>query len=113
MPQHTTICKDHTDDHPAKACGPYSNPPHSRTHVVDPHLPCSEDDVSRAKNQLKATILYSQDGTTGVAEDIGRNLLVYGRRIPKAELFARIDAVDAATVKAVANRFILDQVCGR
>jgi hypothetical protein len=29
--------------------------------------------------------------------------------MPKAELFARIDAVDAATVKAVANRFILDQ----
>ena len=45
----------------------------------------------------------------GIAEDIGRNLLVYGRRMPKAELFARIDAVDAATVKAVANRFILDQ----
>jgi hypothetical protein len=29
--------------------------------------------------------------------------------MPKAELFARIDAVDAATVKAVANRFVLDQ----
>lgn len=45
-----------------------------------------------------------------MAEDIGRNLLVYGRRLPKAELFARIDAVDADTVKAVANRFLLDQV---
>ena len=29
--------------------------------------------------------------------------------MPKAELFARIDAVDSDTVKAVANRFILDQ----
>lgn len=45
----------------------------------------------------------------GVAEDIGRQLLVYGRRIPKAEMFARIDAVDAATIKAVADRFIYDQ----
>jgi processing peptidase subunit beta len=45
----------------------------------------------------------------GLAEDIGRNLLVYGRRMPKAELFARIDAVDASTIKAVARRFILDQ----
>ncbi|KAL4428026.1 hypothetical protein ABPG75_002115 [Micractinium tetrahymenae] len=68
-----------------------------------------EEDVARARNQLKASILFSQDGTTGIAEDIGRNLLVYGRRMPKAELFARIDAVDADTVKAVANRFILDQ----
>lgn len=37
-------------------------------------------------------------------------LLTYGRRIPAAELFARIDAVDASTVKRVANRFIFDQV---
>lgn len=68
-----------------------------------------EDDVARARNQLKASILFSQDGTTGIAEDIGRNLLVYGRRMPKAELFARIDAVDAETIKAVGQRFILDQ----
>lgn len=37
-------------------------------------------------------------------------LLTYGRRIPLAELFARIDAVDANTVKRVANRFIFDRV---
>jgi hypothetical protein len=46
---------------------------------------------------------------TDVAESIGRELLVYGRRIPKAEMFARIDAVDADTVRAVADRFIYDQ----
>ena len=37
-------------------------------------------------------------------------LLTYGRRIPFAELFARIDAVDPSTVKRVANRFIYDRV---
>jgi len=37
-------------------------------------------------------------------------MLAYGRRIPKAEMFARIDAVDADTVRAVADRFIYDQV---
>ena len=37
-------------------------------------------------------------------------MLTYGRRIPIPELFARIDAVDASTVKRVANRFIFDQV---
>lgn len=35
---------------------------------------------------------------------------MYGRRLPKAELFARIDAVDGATIRAVADRFIYDQV---
>lgn len=37
-------------------------------------------------------------------------LLTYGRRIPATELFARVDAVDASTIKRVANRFIFDQV---
>lgn len=45
----------------------------------------------------------------GAAEDIGRQMLVYGRRIPKAEMFARIDAVDAGVVKEVADRFLYDQ----
>ncbi len=34
-----------------------------------------------------------------MAEDIGRGLLVYGRRVPKAEIFARLDAVTAETIK--------------
>ncbi|KAF8408188.1 hypothetical protein HHK36_007330 [Tetracentron sinense] len=69
----------------------------------------SEADVTRARNQLKSSLLLHIDGTSPVAEDIGRQLLTYGRRIPFAELFARIDAVDASTVKRVANRFIFDQ----
>lgn len=69
----------------------------------------SEDDVTRARNQLKSSLMLHIDGTSPVAEDIGRQLLTYGRRIPFAELFARIDAVDASTVKRVANRFIFDR----
>lgn len=69
----------------------------------------SPTDVERAKNQLKASILFAADGTTGMAEDLGRSLLVYGRRVPKAELFARIDAVDADTVQQVAYRFFNDK----
>ncbi|KAG9134813.1 hypothetical protein Leryth_001112 [Lithospermum erythrorhizon] len=69
----------------------------------------SDEDVIRARNQLKSSLLLHIDGTSPVAEDIGRQLLTYGRRIPYAELFARIDAVDASTVKRVANRFIFDK----
>ncbi|GAY52805.1 hypothetical protein WN944_005604 [Citrus x changshan-huyou] len=69
----------------------------------------SEADVTRARNQLKSSLLLHIDGTSPVAEDIGRQLLTYGRRIPFAELFARIDSVDASTVKRVANRFIYDR----
>ncbi|GLT54853.1 hypothetical protein SLA2020_280160 [Shorea laevis] len=69
----------------------------------------SEADVIRARNQLKSSLMLHIDGTSPVAEDIGRQLLTYGRRIPFAELFARIDAVDASTIKRVANRFIFDK----
>ncbi|XVE68276.1 hypothetical protein DITRI_Ditri09bG0054600 [Diplodiscus trichospermus] len=69
----------------------------------------SEADVIRARNQLKSSLMLHIDGTSPVAEDIGRQLLTYGRRIPFAELFARIDAVDPSTVKRVANRFIYDR----
>ncbi|KAG6492721.1 probable mitochondrial-processing peptidase subunit beta, mitochondrial [Zingiber officinale] len=69
----------------------------------------SEDDVTRARNQLKSSLQLHIDGSSPIAEDIGRQILTYGRRIPVAELFARIDAVDASTVKRVANRFIFDQ----
>nr|XP_043635242.1 probable mitochondrial-processing peptidase subunit beta, mitochondrial [Erigeron canadensis] len=69
----------------------------------------TEDDVVRAQNMLKSSLLLHIDGTSPVAEDIGRQLITYGRRIPCAELFARIEAVDAATIKRVANRFIFDQ----
>ncbi|KAM7268291.1 hypothetical protein ACFE04_010457 [Oxalis oulophora] len=62
----------------------------------------SEADVIRARNQLKSSLLLHIDGTSPIAEDIGRQLLTYGRRIPFAELFARIDAVDASTDVAIA-----------
>ncbi|GMH33105.1 hypothetical protein BSKO_00939 [Bryopsis sp. KO-2023] len=68
-----------------------------------------EEEVTRAKNRLKTVMIFQTEGTTGTAEDIGRQMLVYGRRIPKAELFARIDAVNAETVKEVADRFLYDQ----
>lgn len=63
----------------------------------------------RAKNQLKsALLLTTTDNTTAAAEDIGRQLLVYGRRIPREEIFARIDAVTTESLKQVANRFFYD-----
>ncbi|KAK5835186.1 hypothetical protein PVK06_010873 [Gossypium arboreum] len=72
----------------------------------------SEADVIRARNQLKSSLMLHTDGTSPVAEDIGCQLLTYGRRIPYAELFARIDAVDPAAIKRVANRFFYDRDMG-
>ncbi|KAG0485061.1 hypothetical protein HPP92_009140 [Vanilla planifolia] len=69
----------------------------------------SEEEVMRARNQLKSCLLLHIDGSTAVAENNGRQMLTYGRVVPFPELFARIDAVDASTIKEMARMFIINQ----
>jgi processing peptidase subunit beta len=69
----------------------------------------SDFEIERAKNQLKTTIaMQLGDGTSAVCEDIGRQVLTYGRRLAVEELFARIDAVDIVAVNRVAYDYIHD-----
>jgi processing peptidase subunit beta len=58
---------------------------------------------------LKAALLTHLDDSSAVAEDIGRQLLTYGRRMSPAELFARVDAVDAKAVKEACMKYVYDQ----
>ena len=69
------------------------------------------DDASlaAAKAQLKYKMLTAVDGTTATAEEIGKQMLVYGRRMPLAETFARIDMIEADDVTRVADKVIWDQ----
>ena len=63
-----------------------------------------ENLLNEAKNQLKISMLSQLDGSTVICEEIGRQMLTYGRRMHATEVIARIDAVDAEAVKATANR---------
>lgn len=69
----------------------------------------TESEVARAKNLLKTNMLLQLDGSTPICEDIGRQMLCYNRRIPIPELEARIDAVNAETVREVCTRYIYDK----
>ena len=60
----------------------------------------SDEEVARARAQLKASLMMGLDGSSAVCEDIGRQMLTYGRRLTPAEVFLRIDSVDAAAVPA-------------
>lgn len=74
--------------------------------IYDPKI----EDVTRAKQALKSSLLlHNESSTSSAAEEIGRQLITYGRRIPRAELFARIDAVTPDTVKATAWKYIRDE----
>jgi len=69
----------------------------------------TDQEVERAKTQLKANMLMQLDSFSNIAEDIGRQMLTYGRRMSSAEVFARIDAITTCDIKATANKIINDE----
>jgi processing peptidase subunit beta len=69
----------------------------------------SDEDVQRACSMLKASILASSEGTNATCEEIGRQLVGFGRHLSLAEMFARIDQVDSNTVRRVAGEIINDR----
>ena len=66
-------------------------------------------EVERAKAQLKASILLSLDGTTAVAEDIGRQIITTGRRLSPEEVERVIGQITEKDVMEFANRRLWDQ----
>ncbi|XP_010723172.1 mitochondrial-processing peptidase subunit beta isoform X1 [Meleagris gallopavo] len=69
----------------------------------------TENEVARARNLLKTNMLLQLDGSTPICEDIGRQMLCYKRRIPIPELEARIEAIDAQTIREVCTKYIYNK----
>jgi processing peptidase subunit beta len=65
-----------------------------------------EREVERAKNLLRTNMLLMLDGSTPICEDIGRQMLCYGRRMAPNELDARIDAIDAKEIRRVMKKYV-------
>lgn len=64
----------------------------------------SEAELDRARAQLKASILMSQESTSGRCEQLANHLLVYGRPVPTDEIVQGIEAVDGEAVRRLAAR---------
>ena len=69
----------------------------------------SQAETERAKSQLKASILLSLDGTTAVAEDIGRQIITTGRRLSPEEVERAVGAVTEKDVMSFAQRKLWDR----
>lgn len=52
-----------------------------------------EQELDQAKVNMKSQLLFNQDGSTNSFEDIGKQVQLYGRRVPLEELFARVDDI--------------------
>ncbi len=65
-----------------------------------------EDEVKRAKTQLKAGLLMAMESPQARIEQFARQLVIYDRLIPKEEIIAGVDKVDAAALKSYASSII-------
>jgi len=62
------------------------------------------DELARARAQLKASLMMALESCFAQSDELARQLLVYGRRIPPEEMVAKIDAVDEAAIRRVGRR---------
>jgi len=69
-----------------------------------------DEDVARVKNTLKNHYLSLYEGRLdNICEEIGKQILFFGRRPSPAEMFARIDSITKDDVLRVAQKYIYDQ----
>lgn len=68
--------------------------------------PVAEDELRRARAQIKAGVLMSLESTASRCEQIARQVHVFGRPLGLEEIASRIDAVDETAVRRVATRLL-------
>ncbi|MEX0841097.1 MAG: pitrilysin family protein [Xanthobacteraceae bacterium] len=66
----------------------------------------SETEVARAKAQMKAGLLMALESSRTRAEQLGRQMLAYGRPIPLSEIVAKVEAVTVESARAAGRRLI-------
>eukprot|EP00331_Platyophrya_macrostoma_P022533 CAMPEP_0176453322 /NCGR_PEP_ID=MMETSP0127-20121128/29154_1 /TAXON_ID=938130 /ORGANISM="Platyophrya macrostoma, Strain WH" /LENGTH=486 /DNA_ID=CAMNT_0017842129 /DNA_START=34 /DNA_END=1494 /DNA_ORIENTATION=- len=66
-------------------------------------------ELDQAKVNLKSQLLFNMDGSSNTAEDIGRQVLYHGRRIPLEEMYNRIDDITAANVQEVLQHYFFSR----
>lgn len=62
----------------------------------------TEEELARARAQLKAGLLMGMESTSNRCEQMARQQLIFGRTVPMEEMIEKIDAVDADAVREAA-----------
>ena len=66
----------------------------------------TEQELNRAKAQMKAGILMSLESTTSRMEQLGRQQMIFGRHITRDEVIEKINLIDTKAVDACAARIL-------
>src|SRR4029077_5303836 len=67
----------------------------------------SEAEIARSKAQMKAGLLMALESSGARAEQLARQMMIFGRPIPLEEIVAKVDAVTVETARA-AGCMLLD-----
>ena len=65
-----------------------------------------EDEVARARAQLKAGLMMSLESPSSRCEQFARQLLIYGRTLTVSEIIEKVEAVDSAALRRFAERIL-------
>ncbi len=64
----------------------------------------SEAELTRAKTQIKASLLMSLESSSTTAEIMARQMLLFNRTIPAAEIVERIEAINVDDLQTLAQK---------
>jgi predicted Zn-dependent peptidase len=74
-------------------------------------VPLSDEELTRAKDQLKGNILMGLESSNSRMANLARQEMYFRQFFTVEEIIARIDAVDAAQVQNMAQRlFVSDRI---
>lgn len=68
--------------------------------------PVSAEELARGKNMLKSMMLMNLESRLVLCEDLARQTLTYGKRVPPNEICAKVDAVTPQDIMAVGQRLL-------
>lgn len=66
----------------------------------------TQDELSRARNQLKSSLVMALESRLIEVEDLGRQVQVHGKKVSVEEMCAKIDQVDLPNLRRVAARVL-------
>lgn len=70
----------------------------------------TEEEVKRAKAQVKTGLLMSQESSVSRAEKLAGNLAIFGRYIPTSEIIEKIENINIQNLQAFAERILTQKL---
>lgn len=68
------------------------------------YTPIPAEELSRAKNQLKSSLMMALESRSIEVEDLGRQILVHNRKVPVTEMTEKIDQLGPEDIRKVAQK---------